>query len=111
MDLEKDQKAPGVRSEADLRPDSSHDVTHEIPVEIEHEFLVGKQASLLIFSITMTGFLYSLDVNIIVTVSLWSTESSIFCANNSSKAIPVMTTYFHTIRDIGWYGGAYLITV
>jgi hypothetical protein len=111
MDLEKDQEAPGVRSEANLRPDSSNDVNHEIPVETEHEFLVGKQASLLILSVTMAGFLYSLDVNIIVTVSLWSTERTLSCANNSSKAIPVMTTYFHTIRDIGWYGGAYLITV
>jgi len=70
MELEKDQETPGGRSQANSRPDSSNDVNHEIPVETKHEFLVGKQALLLILSVTMAGFLYSLDVNIIVTVSL-----------------------------------------
>ena len=83
MELKKDQETPGGRSEADSRPDSSKDANHETPVEEKHEFLVGKQAALLILSTTMVGFLYSLDVNIIVTVRLWSTESPLSCADTS----------------------------
>ncbi|KAH8692060.1 putative efflux pump antibiotic resistance protein [Talaromyces proteolyticus] len=47
----------------------------------------------IVAAVSLAGFLYSLDVTIITT------------------AIPAITTHFHTIKDIGWYGSAYLITL
>lgn len=49
---------------------SSNAINNETPLEIESELLRGNQASLLILAVSMAGFLYTLDISIIVTVSL-----------------------------------------
>jgi hypothetical protein len=69
MAPEKEQGTQPEKHEGNSRSDSSNDVAPEISRETEPEFLVGNQASLLILAVAMAGFLYSLDVNIIVTVS------------------------------------------
>ncbi|KIM93854.1 hypothetical protein OIDMADRAFT_45984 [Oidiodendron maius Zn] len=56
-------------------------------------YLSGYQLYLVVLAVSLAGFLYSLDITIITT------------------AIPVITTHFHSIKDIGWYGSAYLITL
>jgi hypothetical protein len=48
---------------------SRNSESHEISTEIELDVLEGYKAFMLVFSISLAGFLYSLDVNIIVTVS------------------------------------------
>ncbi|EEA25772.1 conserved hypothetical protein [Talaromyces marneffei ATCC 18224] len=47
----------------------------------------------IVAAVSLAGFIYSMDVAIITT------------------AIPAITTHFQTIKDIGWYGSAYLITL
>ncbi|KAF3391796.1 Efflux pump mlcE [Talaromyces pinophilus] len=47
----------------------------------------------IVAAVSLAGFIYSMDVAIITT------------------AIPAITTHFKTIKDIGWYGSAYLITL
>lgn len=68
MEPENEQGTQSEKLEGDPRSDSNNDVAAEIPAETEPDFLVGKQASLLILAVSMAGFLYALDVNIIVTV-------------------------------------------
>jgi hypothetical protein len=68
MEPENEQVTHSEKREGDPRSDSNNDVAAEIPAETEPDFLVGKQASLLILAVSMAGFLYALDVNIIVTV-------------------------------------------
>ncbi|CZR62766.1 related to transporter (major facilitator superfamily) [Phialocephala subalpina] len=81
------------KSEKNSIPDSGSDANNEITAADQSEFVSGYQLFLLVFATSMAGFLYALDVNIIVT------------------AIPVITTHFKTIKDIGWYGSAYLLTL
>ncbi|KUJ10554.1 MFS general substrate transporter [Mollisia scopiformis] len=81
--------------EKDGIPVPSNDSSSEQPTELQEipEVLTGYPLVMLIAAISLAGFLYSLDVTIIVT------------------AVPVITTHFHRIQDIGWYGSAYLITL
>jgi hypothetical protein len=57
--------------------------------------------------VTLVCFLVLLDTSIIVTVGL----SVSFSTNtlDTSQAIPVITTHFHSLEDLGWYGSSYQI--
>jgi hypothetical protein len=49
-----------------------------------------------------------LDMSIIVTVSMYHpSHASVLLI--STKAIPRITTDFHSLNDVGWYGSAYLL--
>lgn len=53
----------------------------------------------------LTGFkLHSVVVGLISTIFLVTLNGSIV-----STAIPSITSQFHSVADIGWYGSAYLI--
>ncbi len=51
-------------------PSSSSSSSHNVTGEIESDSLNGYQSLILVFAISLAGFLYTLDISIIVTVSL-----------------------------------------
>ncbi|KAJ5625559.1 hypothetical protein N7510_001868 [Penicillium lagena] len=57
----------------------------------EREYIAGFKLFMVIAAVTLVCFLVMLDTSIIVT------------------AIPKITTHFHSLEDIGWYGSAYQI--
>ncbi|KAJ5818741.1 hypothetical protein N7474_004332 [Penicillium riverlandense] len=57
----------------------------------EREHIAGFKLFMVIAAVTLVCFLVMLDTSIIVT------------------AIPKITTQFHSLQDIGWYGSAYQI--
>ncbi|CAJ0553020.1 Ff.00g115320.m01.CDS01 [Fusarium sp. VM40] len=60
--------------------------------EDELEYLTGWKLFLTFLALCLTVFLVALDQTIIAT------------------AIPTITSQFHSIKDVGWYGSAYLLT-
>lgn len=56
----------------------------------EYEWITGVKLWLVLSSLTLVCFLMTLDMSIIVT------------------AIPRITSQFHSLTDVGWYGTAYL---
>ncbi|OBT72658.1 hypothetical protein VF21_08577 [Pseudogymnoascus sp. 05NY08] len=111
--MEKESRDRGIHvDEKDVISDSATDVdnneghvddnsTHEkFPDDIaktaeaaqpEHEYISGLQLWLVMASVTLVVFLMLLDISIIVT------------------AIPQITSDFHSLPDVGWYGSAYLL--
>ena len=84
-----------------------------VPGEEAHEYLTGLKLALVMSAVTMVAFLILLDSAIIATVSqpfyqaLWAVAT---CSElKSHKAIPKITSEFHSIPDIGWYASAYLL--
>ncbi|KAJ5568298.1 major facilitator superfamily domain-containing protein [Penicillium hetheringtonii] len=59
--------------------------------EKERTYLTGLKLFLVCAAVTLVCFLVLLDTAIIVT------------------AIPVITTKFHSLQDLGWYGSSYQI--
>lgn len=65
------QKADHLgQDEKGSKPDLSSSSIHDIEADIELDVLNGYQSFMLVFAISLAGFLYALDVNIIVTVSI-----------------------------------------
>ncbi|MCJ1356954.1 MAG: hypothetical protein MMC33_006950 [Icmadophila ericetorum] len=60
-------------------------------VEDEQKYLTGLKLLVTMISITLVGFLFLLDTSIV------------------STAIPRITSDFHSLDDVGWYGTAYLL--
>ncbi|TGO32669.1 hypothetical protein BHYA_0297g00010 [Botrytis hyacinthi] len=60
--------------------------------EENHEYISGYKILVVMIAITLTTFLALLDTTIVAT------------------AIPRITSHFHSLPDVGWYGSAYLIT-
>ncbi|KAK2592137.1 hypothetical protein QQS21_010175 [Conoideocrella luteorostrata] len=58
----------------------------------EIQYPSGWKLALIFVALCLTNFLVALDQTIIAT------------------AIPTITSQFHSIQDIGWYGSAYLLT-
>ncbi|PVH94603.1 efflux pump protein [Periconia macrospinosa] len=58
----------------------------------EEQYLTGIKMVLLLASVTIVAFLFLLDISIV------------------STAIPQITAQFHSLKDVGWYSGAYLLT-
>ncbi|KAJ5444181.1 uncharacterized protein N7458_008053 [Penicillium daleae] len=57
----------------------------------EREYITGFKLGMVVVGVTLVCFLVLLDTSIIVT------------------AIPVITTHFHSLEDLGWYGSSYQI--
>ncbi|KAL7928393.1 major facilitator superfamily domain-containing protein [Trichoderma chlorosporum] len=53
------------------------------------DYVTGWRLTSLVTSVTLTAFLVLLDTSIVVT------------------AVPRITTEFHSLQDVGWYGSAY----
>ncbi|KAK0650046.1 major facilitator superfamily domain-containing protein [Cercophora newfieldiana] len=70
-----------------VQPESSQDPA--AATTSEEEYIGGMRLFAVIASVTLVGFLMLLDMSII------------------STAIPEITTDFHSLKDIGWYGAAY----
>ncbi|KAJ5746424.1 hypothetical protein N7520_011606 [Penicillium odoratum] len=60
-------------------------------IKDEDKYLTGTKLALVVGSVTLVNFLMLLDMSIIVT------------------AIPTITTHFHSLGDVGWYGSSYQI--
>ncbi|KAJ9130825.1 Major facilitator superfamily domain, general substrate transporter [Pleurostoma richardsiae] len=58
----------------------------------DHEYLAGLRLFLVLSGLTLAIFLMLLDASIVAT------------------AVPTITSDFHSLEDIGWYGTAYLLT-
>jgi hypothetical protein len=89
-------------------PDSS--AIHE-DGKPEYEYITGAKLWLVLASVTLIVFLAMLDMSIIVTVGL-SVIRFIRKTKALTKmqAIPRITSDFHSLTDVGWYGSAYLLT-
>jgi hypothetical protein len=81
-----------------------------------HEYLTGTRLIVVVSIVITVAFLLFLDSSIIVTVSVhhhyrsqYLVRTLQFFSNTTEKAIPQITTEFHSISDIGWYGSAYLL--
>ncbi|KAJ5219112.1 uncharacterized protein N7498_001211 [Penicillium cinerascens] len=72
-------------------PDGNLEVVTESPKDEERKYLTGIKLFMVISGVTLVFFLVLLDISIIVT------------------AIPVITTHFHSLEDLGWYGSSYQI--
>ncbi|KAF4766518.1 hypothetical protein HAV15_010474 [Penicillium sp. str.  len=59
--------------------------------ESKSQHITGLKLGLVVASVTFVAFLMLLDMSIIVT------------------AIPHITSEFHSLNDVGWYGSAYLL--
>lgn len=74
-------------------------------------YVTGWKLWSMLVSITSVFILVLLDMSIVATVSIMVrfqtlTEPS---ADSTSKAVPEITSRFHSLRDVGWYGSAYLL--
>ena len=71
----------------------AHPISASSPAEDEDlQYLSTRQLYAVFGALVIILLMFALDVTVIAT------------------AIPKVTDEFHTIKDIGWYGGAYLIT-
>lgn len=67
--------------------------TTDLPTERNHNQHSAWRVAIVISSLCLGILLFGLDVNILGT------------------AIPRITTDFHSLADVSWYGSAYLLTV
>ncbi|TGO24259.1 hypothetical protein BPAE_0107g00060 [Botrytis paeoniae] len=58
----------------------------------EQQYVTGLKLHLIVFSLTLACFLMTLSSSVLAT------------------AIPRITSEFHSVEDIGWYGSAYLLS-
>lgn len=73
----------------------------------EGEWVSGIKLVVIVVALTTAAFLMLLDTSIVTTVSASScTHATIL---TTGKAIPRITSDFHSLPDIGWYGSAYLL--
>lgn len=62
-------------------------------VESNHEYPTGLRLVATLLSLFLGTFLVAIDTTIV------------------SVAVPKISTEFHALNDVGWYGSAYLITI
>jgi hypothetical protein len=93
--LEKDQSDPAVSNEAvksdgysapGTEPEKDAFTSHEVETDEGANHVHGAARIALVFGLCVTTFLVGLDQLIIAT------------------AIPKITTLFHSLEDVGWYG-------
>ncbi len=77
--------------------------------EAEPEYIHGWKLWAVMTAITLACFLYLLDVSILVTVGSRRDSQCIWLSftDVASQAIPKITSDFHSLTDIGWYGATY----
>ncbi|PYH88185.1 hypothetical protein BO71DRAFT_404072 [Aspergillus ellipticus CBS 707.79] len=90
---EKDRESPVAQSLSLSADEKSldNDKAPEVAPPNEPEWLKGIPLMMVITGVTLVVFLMLLDVSIV------------------STAIPHITTEFHSLDDVGWYGSAYTI--
>ncbi|CZR65599.1 related to MFS multidrug transporter [Phialocephala subalpina] len=76
-------------SDPEKAPDSDASTTEA--AKVDYEYITGIKLWLCLTSIILVAFLTLLDTSIIVT------------------AIPRITSDFHSLDDVGWYGSSYLL--
>ena len=62
-------------------------------MESNHDYPTGSRLVIILLSLFLGTFLVAIDTTIV------------------SVAIPKISTEFHALNDVGWYGSAYLITI
>ncbi|KOS46692.1 hypothetical protein ACN38_g2365 [Penicillium nordicum] len=78
--------------DGDPTPPNEENQTHtREATESKSQHITGLKLGLVVASVTFVAFLMLLDMSIIVT------------------AIPHITSEFHSLDDVGWYGSAYLL--
>ncbi|RFU34755.1 hypothetical protein B7463_g1535, partial [Scytalidium lignicola] len=90
----------GTPTKEDINADATHlpsvrDVVQEVkgPTDVSDEVLLhGAPFFVMIASVIMAVFLVALSATVLGTVA------------------PTITSEFHTVKDVGWYASAYLIT-
>ena len=70
---------------------SNNDSPSRTSADREHQYITGFKLAIVIASVTLVAFLIMLDSSIVAT------------------AIPRITTDFHSLPDVGWYGAAYML--
>lgn len=85
----------------------SEEVKPEPAKDEERQYLTGIKLYMVVTGVTLVCFLVLLDIAIIVTVSSFCLTT--IDNSDASQAIPVITTHFHSLEDIGWYGSSYQI--
>ncbi|KAJ5084609.1 hypothetical protein NUU61_009188 [Penicillium alfredii] len=80
--------SPSLAADA---PKENAEVQSEAVKDKEREYITGTKLAMVIVAVTLVCFLVLLDTSIIVT------------------AIPSITTQFHSLQDLGWYGSSYQI--
>ncbi|KAH7400101.1 putative efflux pump antibiotic resistance protein [Cadophora sp. MPI-SDFR-AT-0126] len=93
----------------DSIPNSSSDFNGEINPEDQSDFVSGYQLVMLVFAISMAGFLYALDVNIIVTIAFFIFVF-IFEVGSLICAVAPTSTTLVTGRAIAGIGGSGLFS-
>jgi MFS family permease len=78
-----DEPKEASETKTEHQPHTSHDE--------KEEFITGFKLYAVICAVTLVAFLMLLDMSIIAT------------------AIPHITTQFHSLPDVGWYGASYLL--
>ncbi|KAI1443547.1 MFS multidrug transporter [Annulohypoxylon stygium] len=74
------------------QPENSDTEKNEIAIKVSaeaHEYVKGSRLASILVAVTLAYFLAMLDTSIVAT------------------AIPRITTEFHSLSDVGWYGSAY----
>ena len=89
-------------------PDQKPVAAEDLAKDEEGKYLTGAKLGVVTAAVTLVCFLVLLDISIIVTVSILVCFS-IVGASHIAQAIPVITTHFHSLEDIGWYGSSYQI--
>lgn len=90
----KEMRLSTAQSDA-IQPESSQitePAPNATPATQEHEWISGFKLFIIISAITLPCVLMLLDMSIIVT------------------AIPRITSDFHSLPDVGWYGASYMIS-
>lgn len=75
-----------------------------------YEYVTGIKLALILAAVTLVYFLIMLDGSIVATVGtylLWIVSHVVNSELILSQAIPKITTEFHSLLDVGWYGSAY----
>lgn len=76
----------------------------------EPQYVHGIRVVLVLAALTLVFFTSFLDMSIIATVRTISTSPKTVRRLTKFEAIPHITTEFHSLRDVGWYGSAFLIS-
>lgn len=86
-----EERRPDEENEA-TRTEERAGTNEENEDEVEVQYLTGIVLLFLVVALCLVTFMVGLDQMIIAT------------------AIPKITTQFHSLEDVGWYGSAYLLT-
>lgn len=110
MEAQCEEKQPTTPSSGDLNQD--HPKTSKISpptlAPAQDEWATGFKLFTIMTAVTLVALLMLLDTSIVVTVSLKKTAwFTFYFTDAQSQAIPRITSEFHSLSDVGWYGSAY----